>query len=717
MKKVIVSLAALIISFGLGTGASNAQDDQSAQVAQQSAPPQGGQQAGPPPQGDPSQAPDPAAPGVARLSFINGDVSIQSGDNADWAAATLNTPVSVNDRVATANNARAEIQLDAANVLRMSASATAKVANLNRTNIQVQVGQGLVTYSALRGSEANSEIDTPNAAIHPNGPGEFRILVNSDAETQVVVRQGSADVSTPQGSTRVDAGQMITVAGTDAPQYKTESAPVKDEWDTWNDDRDKRIENASSWGKTDRYYTGTEDLDKNGTWTEVPDYGQVWVPAQTPDWAPYRDGRWVYQPYYGWTWVSYEPWGWAPYHYGRWMMYGNSWAWWPGPVYGYPGYYPIWAPAYVSFFGFGGGGFGFGIGFGFGGGFGRYGWLPIGPGDWYHPWYGRFGGRESFVGVNNNFHEGFGPLGGNRARQFSNVNEAMTNDRVRNGISSMSGNEFGRSAVSAHQDRISEASFRQASMVGGKMPVTPSRESFSPSGRSANPSAVRNAAPASQHFFSGAARTNGTAYRTGNAARSQTSFDGNRNVGASAAVNSNRTNASGAAQSSRPGWRTFTPPQSANTGRSTQGFEQSNRGATNNSTNSGRETYSSPSQADRGNWQHFTPPSRPAQSQQYERGGATQSQQNERGASSQQYERGGYSQPSARQPLNMRQPVVTPRSYNAPRGSYTAPRPAYNAPSAPRPSYSAPRSAPSAPRGNSGGGPRSSGGGHSGHSR
>lgn len=179
MKKIIVSLAALIISFGLGTGASKAQDDQSAQLAQQSAPPQG----------DPSQAPDSAAPGVARLSFINGDVSIQSGDNSDWAAATLNTPVSVNDRVATANNARAEIQLDAANVLRMSASATAKVANLNRTNIQVQVGQGLVTYSALRGSEVNSEIDTPNAAVHPNGPGEFRILVNSDAETQVVVRR------------------------------------------------------------------------------------------------------------------------------------------------------------------------------------------------------------------------------------------------------------------------------------------------------------------------------------------------------------------------------------------------------------------------------------------------------------------------------------------------------------------------------------------------
>jgi hypothetical protein len=34
-------------------------------------------------------------------------------------------------------------------------------------------------------------------------------------------------------------------------------------------------------------------------------------------------------------------------------------------------------------------GFGVGIGFGFGGGFGSVGWLPIGPGDRFYPWYGR----------------------------------------------------------------------------------------------------------------------------------------------------------------------------------------------------------------------------------------------------------------------------------------------------------------------------------------
>ncbi len=125
------------------------------------------------------------------------------------------------------------------------------------------MGQGLTTYSVLRGSEADSEIDTPNAAMHPLGEGEYRILVNSNAETQVIVRSGSADVSTPQGSTHVEKGQMITVAGT----RKTRSTrpirrPAKDEWDSWNNDRDKRIASAESWQHTDRYYTGSEDLDQ-----------------------------------------------------------------------------------------------------------------------------------------------------------------------------------------------------------------------------------------------------------------------------------------------------------------------------------------------------------------------------------------------------------------------------------------------------------------------
>ncbi len=730
MKKHLAGLAVILMLFAVVPALAQDQappppNDQQGQAP----PPPNDQEYGPysaqgspqsqsgPGQPDQSQA-DQNQPGMARLSYVNGDVSSQRGDNGDWVAATVNTPIAVNDRVSTGNNARAEIQLDYADVLRMSGSATAKLANLTRTGITVEIGQGLVTYSVLKGGEANSEIDTPNAAVHPNGPGDYRILVNSDAETDVIVRSGSADVSTPQGSTHVDQGQMITVAGTDNPQYKTAAAPGRDEWDSWNNDRDRNIQSAKSWSHTDRYYTGSQDLDPYGVWSEVPDYGPVWVPQQGPDWAPYRDGRWVYEPYYGWTWVSYEPWGWAPYHYGRWFVYGGSWAWWPGPIAAYPAYYPVWSPAYVSFFGFGGG---WGVGVGFGGGFGRVGWLPCGPGDWYHPWYGRGGGRFNTVNVTNihnttiiNNREGFRPLAGRgfRGRQFSNLDMAAQNDRVRGGISSMQGDRFGRAAVSPRQERISSASFRQASLMTGKMPVSPARESFSPSGRSANPASFRSAPSASQHFFNGGARAN-----AGISSRQSSSF---ANTRAESSFGAGR-NAS--VQSSRPGWRTFSPPSggsntrapAVNSARGNFGQSES-RGSNQSRPSLGAENQN------RGSWQHFTPPpgQSQAQGQAYGRGYAQPN-----GSS-----RGAYSNSDSRPPLNMRQPIVTPRAsesrggysggrvYSAPRPSYSAPRPSYSAPrggypgggySAPRPSYSAPRGG--GYSGGSGGGYRGGGGG------
>jgi FecR protein len=673
---------------------------------------------------DQQQPEEQAGPGVARVSFLNGDVSSQRGDNGDWVAVTLNSPISQGDRVATGANGRAELQLDSTNILRMSSSATANVTNLSRSNIQVQIGQGLVTYDVRNGAEAVVEIDTPNASIRPSRPGQYRVQVNSDSETVITMVQGSADISTPDGSTHVEQGQMITIEGTDHPQYKTESASNRDDWDSWNSDRDREIGGASSWSKTNRYYTGSEDLDTYGTWSEVPDYGQVWTPnSGDPNWAPYRAGRWVYQPYYGWTWVSTEPWGWAPYHYGRWFVYGGRWAWWPGPVASYPGYYPVWSPAYVSFFGFGAG---FGIGFGFGFGFGHVGWLPCGPGDWYHPWFGRYGGHYNSVSVTNinNYHQGYAPLAGSgfHGHAYSNFNEAGRNDRVRSGISSMNSNEFGRGAVSQHQERMSGDSFRNASMVTGHMPISPSHESFSPTGRSANPSSIRSAGNSSQHFFSGGSRNSSVSGArsfggANNSNHGASDFGGNRGgAGSSASVQSNRS-----------GWQHFTPPQSGASNRSSQGSGQYDRGTANNSS---RGSVQGNQAENRNSWQHFTP-----------------STSASRGESSHSYN--SYSRPS----LNMRQPIVTPRggsntynsrasgsnpynsnrygsnpygNSNAPHGSYNAPRGGYNAPhstySAPHPTYTAPHPNYSAPHGggnnggghSSGGGGGHSGGGHSG---
>jgi hypothetical protein len=213
----------------------------------------------------------------------------------------------------------------------------------------------------------------------------------------------------------------------------------------------------------------------------------------------------------------------------------------------------------------------------------------------------------------------------------------------------------------------------------GRMPVNPSRESFSPSNREPNPSTIRNGSAGSQHFFSSS--------RGGSFAGAGSGY---RGAGSASGAISNR---------SEQGFA-----NSAGRSQATQGGTQ-------------------------GGWNRFTPPSR----------GASQPQSSVRGYSSPNAQRqfdspnsasrggyGGSSNSYNRTPLNMRQPIVTPRGGdNEPRGAYNG---GYSAPrggssggySAPRGSYSAP----SAPRsGSSGGGSRGSsggshgGGGHSGGHR
>jgi hypothetical protein len=472
----------------------------------------------------PAQQEQPEAnPGVARISLMNGDVSTQRGDSGDWVAATVNAPVVSGDRVATAANSRTEIQLDYADIIRLSEKSEVQLAELANNQIQVQVALGLVSYVVLKGGQASSEIDTPGVAVRPMGEGVYRIQVDPGGDTLVTVRRGEAEVSNPQGSTRVRDGETLTVRGTaDNVQYRIDSAQARDEWDSFNDQRDAAILNAQSYRYTNQYYTGISDLDKHGRWTSVPGYDWCWTPEVDSGWVPYSNGRWSWEPYYGWTWVSYEPWGWAPYHYGRWFCHNSVWSWWPGPVWGVGlGYRPLWSPAYVSFFGFGFGHHNFGFGLGFG--FGSIGWLPIGPCDPFIPWYGRAGwghggyyNRYNAVHINNitNIHNvtnirnvtgvpnAMAPLS-SRANGFSNLQGLQNGDpHVARAVNMVAADRFGQGNLRGAIQHPGVSSLREGRVVAGGLPVVPTKASLSPSNRPVNYTAVpRNSAR--QQVFAG----------------------------------------------------------------------------------------------------------------------------------------------------------------------------------------------------------------------
>ena len=409
--------------------------------------------AGPAPEEDPSR-------GVARISLINGEVSVRRGDSGDVVAAALNAPLMGQDRVLTSSSSRAEVQFNHANILRIGSNSEVRMNDIEERRSQIQVAMGTVTFTVLRNSQTDVEIDTPHIAFRPLGQGAFRVTVRDDGTSEISVRDGEAEIFGPRGTERLRAGVNILARGSaEDPEFREVGVVPLDDWDRWNQSRDQQLEKSRAYDYVSPDIAGAEDLEGYGRWANDPQYGNVWVPQADPGWAPYRNGRWVWEDYYGWTWVSYDPWGWAPYHYGRWYSGSFGWAWYPGPRYSHH----YWSPALVAFFGFGGG---YHSGGGFG--FGNVGWVPLAPHERFHPWWGRgvysgLGGDRRFANhttiVNN-----------------TNITNVYRNARVNNGITAVGANDFGR-----HTGRftgMNGASIRDAGLVRGVLPVTPDRSSL-----------------------------------------------------------------------------------------------------------------------------------------------------------------------------------------------------------------------------------------------
>ncbi len=508
---------------------------------------------------------------VARVSIINGVVSVRRGDSGEAVAAALNAPLTGTDRLLTGEGSRAEIQFDAANMIRLAPMTEVRLGELAYHRYQIQIATGTTLFRVMRDNESEIEISTPSIAVRPLKRGVYRITVKADGTTEVTVRSGEADIASPKGTEKLAAGKTMEARGpADNPEFQVVAGLAQDQFDQWNLDRDRDLEKSVSGRYVNPDINGTEELDANGRWVNDPSYGQVWVPTVDPGWAPYRVGRWVWVDYYGWTWVSGDPWGWAPYHYGRWYQGPYGWAWWPGAVYG--PYY--WRPALVGFFGWGGG-----VGFGVGFGFGNVGWVALAPFERFHPWYG--------PGI---YGRGFGAV---NIVHNTNVTNIYRNARVANGVTSMASNQFGRTGVNgSNYVRANATDLARAGAVRGSMPIAPSRESTHFSSAAAGASGMPHTSDTS-HFYSRSSAASPSSRVSFDQQRQAMTRSAGSSISRPAAASSavrNSAGPMGTPSSSGGGIQRGTPSApSASTNPSTSGswqrFNGNNSGATSGGTN------------------------------------------------------------------------------------------------------------------------------------
>ena len=404
-----------------------------------------------------AQDPEDARRGVARISLIEGDVSVQRGDTGELVAAAVNAPLTAQDRILTGPSSRAEIQIDSANVMRLGATAEVGAAELEYRRSILQMARGTATFRVLRDSTADVEVDTPNLSVRPARQGAYRITVHEDGQTDVTVRAGDVEIFTPRGTQQVHNGQTLIARGTASdPEFQLVNAGPHDDWDRWNDTRDQTFTRSAGSRYVSPDVYGTQDLDAYGQWTYDAPYGYVWRPAAAAaGWAPYQAGRWVWLDWYGWTWVSYEPWGWAPYHYGRWYYGPRGWCWYPGVV----ATRHYWSPALVGFFGFG-----HGTGVGVTVGWGNVGWVPLAPYERLSPWWGH--------NYYNSYHAGAYVDRSVNIINNVNITSIYRNARVANGVTAVNAADFSQGRFNTHA-RYAAADLTQTSVVRGPVPAAP----------------------------------------------------------------------------------------------------------------------------------------------------------------------------------------------------------------------------------------------------
>jgi hypothetical protein len=331
---------------------------------------------------------------VGRLAAVTGQVSFHGTGAEHWDAASVNYPVTSGDAFWTQPGASADIGVSNDRVT-MDQSTELDISTLDDNSLAAIVAQGQIflRLAALAPGETYT-VTTPRGVVGITAPGRYEIAAGDvQTPTRITVVEGAAQVSGGNaggsGAIAVAANQTLRISGKD--QFDPQLGPAQhDAFLTAQlaRERPQMAAGAVAAPAEVQQMTGGSDLYEYGTWTQTPDYGDVWYPQAAAAYVPYRDGRWAFVQPWGWTWIDAAPWGFAPFHYGRWVQVGGRWGWAPGGgvAVGSPGYYrPVYAPALVTFFGIGAG---IAAGYALAGGFGgNVGWCPLGWQEPFRPWY------------------------------------------------------------------------------------------------------------------------------------------------------------------------------------------------------------------------------------------------------------------------------------------------------------------------------------------
>lgn len=309
--------------------------------------------------------------GPARIRLVDGDIMFRTPEVGEWIPASINTPLDEGDAVWCPDGAKTEIELSDGSIVRLDGGSQLDLLANEDGFVHLHLASGRLYLRTAQSSAKNSlQIDADDTTVLPDARTRLRLDMLPNSQEDVSIFKGSAYVEGNGSRTRVRAGDHLVL---EDGHSELLSLNPPDNWENWNISRDRsqsRSARAESY-LPDELRSHSAELDSNGSWVRVPEYGMVWRPTVilSDDWAPYSSGRWIWRGN-DYIWISQESWGWVPYHYGRWaVLAGFGWCWVPpvrGDVY--------WGPGYVGWYRTGS----------------YIGWTPLAPGEIFYG-YGRYG--------------------------------------------------------------------------------------------------------------------------------------------------------------------------------------------------------------------------------------------------------------------------------------------------------------------------------------
>jgi hypothetical protein len=410
----------------------------------------------PPAQGQPNQNQGDPPARVGRVAVITGAVSFHNQGDTQWSPASVNYPVSSGNAFWTEPSAEAQLEVGDSRIA-LAGSSEFDVYALDAAGLQGVAMQG-ESYLHLRDLAPNEawSVQTPRGLVRLGGEGRYGVVVGTtDQPTVVTVIDGSAQIEGPGVALQVAAGQSATLTGADSFSGSVGPA-VRDGFLSERVNAERPPPAPAGVPAQVAVMPGGSDLYRVGSWTQAPEYGQVWYPPVSQGWVPYRQGHWAYVSPWGWTWIDDASWGFAPFHYGRWVQIGGRWAWTPGAAVAVSEP-PVYAPALVTFIGIGAG-----VALGAALASGSIGWVPLGPREPYRPWYHASDSYVRRVNVNH-------------VTNITNFNNVTINNYVNRGAATSvpSAAMMGSRPVQGVGRPVSSQEFAAARPIFGQQPLRP----------------------------------------------------------------------------------------------------------------------------------------------------------------------------------------------------------------------------------------------------